>query len=390
MQQQVALHRAVRRAGDRLRRPAARPGGRAAPALRRARRRRSTPRCSRGRRGRGAPTASGRRTGTRASRPRPASAVPPRVDGVPDLPDHLAPLAERCRPYYDELAAYRLAARGADVLQQFDERNRDLVVNVNGRLAPPRRGGGQPVRLRRPGRRRRVGGTAALPAAGSSRSTSTWPGCAARRRRWRSSEIPTDDEIVAQIRRTLAANDMTDGVHIRLTLTRGVKITSGMDPRLNRSGPDADRAGRAQAAGLRRPAASRLITSSMRRPTPDVLDPKIHQTTCSTRSSPRSRRTSPAPTTRCCSTSRGFVAETNATHLFFVLDGVLCTPTTDACPEGITRATVLRLAADAGIPTEVGDFPLAQLYTRRRGVRHRHDGRAHAGARRRRTAHRHR
>jgi branched-chain amino acid aminotransferase len=61
--------------------------------------------------------------------------------------------------------------------------------------------------------------------------------------------------------------------------------------------------------------------------------------------------------------SRGFVAETNATHLFFVLDGVLCTPTTDACPEGITRATVLRLAADAGIPTEVGDYSLTRLYS---------------------------
>src|SRR5215471_20647429 len=50
-------------------------------------------------------------------------------------------------------------------------------------------------------------------------------------------DIPTADEIIEQIRRTLAANKMTDGVHIRLTLTRGVKITSGMDPRLNQAGP---------------------------------------------------------------------------------------------------------------------------------------------------------
>jgi branched-chain amino acid aminotransferase len=46
-----------------------------------------------------------------------------------------------------------------------------------------------------------------------------------------------------------------------------------------------------------------------------------------------------------------------------VADGVLCTPTTDACPEGITRATVLRLAEDAGILTEVGDYPLTRLYS---------------------------
>ena len=49
-------------------------------------------------------------------------------------------------------------------------------------------------------------------------------------------QIPTGEEITAEIRRTLAANQMTDGVHIRLTLTRGVKITSGMDPRLNTAG----------------------------------------------------------------------------------------------------------------------------------------------------------
>ena len=50
-------------------------------------------------------------------------------------------------------------------------------------------------------------------------------------------EIPSHHRITDEIRKTLAANKMNDGVHIRLTLTRGVKITSGMDPRLNRSGP---------------------------------------------------------------------------------------------------------------------------------------------------------
>src|ERR1700722_7814271 len=48
-------------------------------------------------------------------------------------------------------------------------------------------------------------------------------------------EIPSRAKIIEEIKRTLAANNMRDGVHIRLTLTRGVKITSGMDPRLNRS-----------------------------------------------------------------------------------------------------------------------------------------------------------
>ena len=50
-------------------------------------------------------------------------------------------------------------------------------------------------------------------------------------------EIPSHERITEEIRKTLRANHMTDGVHIRLTPTRGVKVTSGMDPRLNHSGP---------------------------------------------------------------------------------------------------------------------------------------------------------
>ena len=59
---------------------------------------------------------------------------------------------------------------------------------------------------------------------------------------------------------------------------------------------------------------------------------------------------------------RGFIAETNATHLFMVRPPGLSTPTTASCPEGVTRATVLRLAGEAGLVTEEGDYTLPQLY----------------------------
>ena len=59
---------------------------------------------------------------------------------------------------------------------------------------------------------------------------------------------------------------------------------------------------------------------------------------------------------------RGFLAETNATHVFCVSAGVLGTSTTAACPEGITREAVLELAAGAGLDCVVGDFSLVQLY----------------------------
>jgi len=60
---------------------------------------------------------------------------------------------------------------------------------------------------------------------------------------------------------------------------------------------------------------------------------------------------------------RGFIAETNATHIFLVAGGTLATPTTVSCPEGITRAAVLELAAAAGIECETGDYTLPKLYT---------------------------
>jgi branched-chain amino acid aminotransferase len=246
------------------------------------------------------------------------------------------------------------------VLQQFDERNRDLVVNVNGRLSHRDEAGVSPFDSVVQG------------------GDAVWEGLRlydgrifaldehlARLRRSAQAlafaEIPDDDEIVEQIRRTLAANGMTDGVHIRLTLTRGVKVTSGMDPRLNTSGPTlivlAEHKPPVYDAG-----GITLITSSVRRPTPDVLDPKIHSNNLLNSILAKIEANAAGADDAVLLDSRGFLAETNATHLFFVADGTLCTPTTAACPEGITRATVLRLATDAGIPYAEGDFSLTRLY----------------------------
>src|SRR5256885_9874380 len=122
------------------------------------------------------------------------------------------------------------------MLQKFDERNRDLLVNVSGNLVHRDRAGVSPFDSAV------QGGDAVW------EGLRVYDGRVFKLRehlaRLRSSaialafeQIPSDDAITEQIRRTLGANHMRDGVHIRLTLTRGVKITSGMDPRLNRSGP---------------------------------------------------------------------------------------------------------------------------------------------------------
>src|ERR1700733_10083609 len=198
------------------------------------------------------------------------------------------------------------------MLQKFDERNRDLIVNVGGRLSHRDEAGVSPFDSVVQG------------------GDAVWEGLRltngrifaldehlARLRRSAHAlgfaSVPSDEAITAEIIRTLAANGMHTGVHIRLTLTRGVKLTSGL------AKIEANVAGADDAV---------------------MLD------------------------------HRGFIAETNATHLFMVLPGdrsggagaTLATPTTAACPEGITRATVLRLASSSGLGCAEGDYTLPQLY----------------------------
>jgi branched-chain amino acid aminotransferase len=155
---------------------------------------------------------------------------------------------------------------------------------------------------------------------------------------------------------------MRDGVHIRLTLSRGVKITSGMDPRLNRAGPTLIVLAEFKdpvydAAGIT------LITASVRRPAPDCLDPKIHHNNLLPSILAKIEANVAGADDAVMLDHRGFIAETNATHIFMMTGGTLATPTTVSCPQGITRAAVLELAASAGIACETGDYTLPVLYT---------------------------
>jgi len=247
------------------------------------------------------------------------------------------------------------------VLQRFDERNRDIIVNVGGRLTHRDQAAVSPFDSAVQG------------------GDAVWEGLRLYRGRiFRLTEhlarlrrsaqalafetIPTDAEITEEIKRTLAANAMTDGVHIRLTLTRGVKITSGMDPRLNQSGPTLivlpeHKPPVYAATGIT------LITSSVRRSPPDCLDPKIHHANLLSSILAKIEANVAGADDALMLDQRGFVAETNATNVFCVTAGALATPSAAACPEGITRGAVLELAAREGIDCTVGDLSLVQLYT---------------------------
>jgi branched-chain amino acid aminotransferase len=173
--------------------------------------------------------------------------------------------------------------------------------------------------------------------------------------------VPADADIIDAIATTLRANHMYDGVHIRLTLTRGVKVTSGMDPRLNDAGPTLivlaeHKAPVYETTGLR------LITASVRRPGPDVLDPRIHHANLLNSILAKVEATAAGADDALMLDGRGFVAETNATHLFAVIGRTLVTPRAVACPEGITRQAVLDLAEATATPAEVRDVSLAEMY----------------------------
>src|SRR2546423_4967886 len=160
------------------------------------------------------------------------------------------------------------------MLQKFNPKNKELIVNINGQLVHRDKAGTSPFDSAV------QGGDAVweglrLYLGGISKLHEHLDRLQRSARALSFVEIPAREKIIDEIKRTLAANKMRDGVHIRLTVTRGVKITSGMDPRLNQAG-----ATLIILAEHKAPVYSKdglkLITASIRRPPPEVLDARIH------------------------------------------------------------------------------------------------------------------
>ena len=246
------------------------------------------------------------------------------------------------------------------MLQKFDERNRDLIVNLNGQLIHRDKAGISPFDSAVQG------------------GDAVWEGLRLYRGRifklqehldrlHRSAtalsfaEIPPREKIIEEIKRTLAANEMQDGVHIRLTLTRGVKITSGMDPRLNQSGSTLIILAEHKAPVYTKTGLT-LITSSFRRPSPEILDCKIHHANLLNSILAKIEANNAGADDALMLDTRGFVAETNATHLFIVRKGDVATSRVVACPEGITRATVIEICAAEKIRCIETDLSPVDVY----------------------------
>jgi branched-chain amino acid aminotransferase len=173
----------------------------------------------------------------------------------------------------------------------------------------------------------------------------------------------TREELHDALRATVEANGMHDGVHVRLMVSRGTKKTPSQDPRMVVGGPtiviiaehktadpDVTRAG------------IRLATSATRRPPPDTLDPKLncHSKLHEVVALVQALRAGADEALML--DPRGFVATCNATNFFVVRRGEVWTSTGQYCLNGITRALILEIARDLGLPARERDFSLSEVY----------------------------
>lgn len=174
-------------------------------------------------------------------------------------------------------------------------------------------------------------------------------------------DIPTNDYIIKAIFETLRANQMMDGVHIRLTLTRGEKITSGMDPRLNQSG--CTLIVLAEWKPPVYPPSITLATSTQRRNNPMFLDSKIHHNNLLNNILAKIDANNAGADAGLMLDMNGFVAEANGVNVFCIRKSTVFTPTADACLPGITRGLIIELCEENNIPVKETNLSLVEFYT---------------------------
>ncbi len=174
-------------------------------------------------------------------------------------------------------------------------------------------------------------------------------------------DIPAKADIKQAVFETLAANQMRDGVHVRLTLSRGLKVTSGMDIRLNQYGSCL-----IVLAEWKVPVYSRdgirLITSSWRRNSPQCIDSKIHHNNLVNNILAKIEANVAGVEDALMLDLEGYLAETNATNVFLVAQEVLLTPHADYCLPGITRGVVLEMAKANGYAAREKRLSLSEVY----------------------------
>lgn len=169
----------------------------------------------------------------------------------------------------------------------------------------------------------------------------------------------TRQGVIEALNQLFAANDMSDGVHIRLMVTRGEKAAANQDPR----------------NALGKPTV--VIVAEWKTPSPTIVTRGLSLATVSVRCTPKEmfdmRLNSHSRLNLILALQEairagadealmldphGRIASCNATNFFWVRDGELRTSSGEYCFNGVTRANVIALARDNGIPLRLADFPV--------------------------------
>ena len=173
----------------------------------------------------------------------------------------------------------------------------------------------------------------------------------------------TRKELTTRLDQVVEANQMKSGVHVRLMITRGVKKTPSQDPRLVVGGPTiVIIAEYKQVNPAIRETGIRLFTSTVRRGSPDYLDPrlnchsKLHEVIALTQA------LNAGADEALMLDIHGFVSTCNATNFFIVRNGEVWTSTGQYCMNGITRGKVVELCRQQGIPVYEKNFSLTDVY----------------------------
>ncbi len=175
-------------------------------------------------------------------------------------------------------------------------------------------------------------------------------------------DIPSKEFIKKAIKQTLDANGMNDDTHIRLTLTRGEKITSGMDPRLNQNGSCLIVLAEWKPLVYDNNHGIKVISTSQRRNSPQFLDSKIHHNNLLNNIIAKIQANVAGKDAGLMLDDRGFIAELNGSNLFMVKSGKVFTPFAHACLPGITRNSVIEMCKKHNIEIEEQDISLSQFY----------------------------
>lgn len=171
------------------------------------------------------------------------------------------------------------------------------------------------------------------------------------------------DELIEIIYKTVEKNNMTNGVHIRVMITRGIKKTPSQDPRLTITGPNlviipeykmADES--SKKSGLK------LFTSTIRRGSPDYLDPKLNCHSKLHEVQALVQAIEAGADEALMLDINGFVSTCNSTNFFMVKDGMVITSTDQYCMNGITRQKIIDLCVENNIPVVERNFSLYDVY----------------------------